>query len=207
MTDHVWLCDAYRRSSLIRGFDNDELPGVDVLEMRRQSKAGVSLPRSYFPTEMHYYKKIEFRGRLPQYFTNGSYMFINRKAADIIRRFDMGGGALFPVALFQYDRVTPIEADIHILCIGNAKDTVVLDQTKGITQPYPREYLFDLPLYLGDEEDEFAVRKDAAAGPDLWADPKMMGGYFFMSNRLAEALISAGMKKAFDLRRTKFASV
>lgn len=107
----------------------------------------------------------------------------------------MGTGYFHPVQLVQWDRTTPVSDDLSVLCMGNAKDTVVIEKTEGIRHWYYDVY--NLPLFAKDGQ--ITTRASALEGPDVWCDPHIGKQKFFLSSRLADALIAAGHKKRMGL--------
>lgn len=88
---------------------------------------------------------------------------------------------------------------VATICIGNTKETVRQDMTEHL-EIAGREGEKHLPTMPDD--DVIVTRADAVSGVDLWCDPKIVNAWF-MSDRLAQALIAAGLKDAFELVRTK----
>ncbi|WP_157033336.1 hypothetical protein [Loktanella sp. S4079] len=206
MTDHIWMCDAQRHTQFVRGFSADLDDGEPQVFSRQEkddtfskNDMGIPLARDRFPEKVYWRNKWKFDKSLPQFFHSG-FIFINEKAANILRDHDLGQGALYPVDLFENDRVTPIEANILTLCIGNQKDTVLLDQSENMKRLWPRHDFFSPQLWV--EDDNIVVDRSCLEGPDLWADPKIKF-VFFMSDRLGQALIKARMKNAVKLVRCR----
>lgn len=145
----------------------------------------------------HSSPRKSFKRSVPDFFIT-QYFFFKDSVVDIFRQFDMGGGYFHPISLYQWDRTTFIADDVYTLCFGNAKDTVIIDETPNMRDAY--DDFFRLPFMP--EDGEIITRRSALDGPDIWGDPKIKGSVFFLSGRLAGALISAGLKDKMGLVRT-----
>ncbi len=205
MNEHVWLSDATRSPSLAKGFFADFEKGLSRQEeidltyhTMRQMFNGKLLPTKEMPKKFYYSIPEVFDEDLPGFF-HTQYLFFKNDVADIFREFDLGSAYFLPVKLFQNDRATPIEQEVSVLCIGNTKDTVMIDETRRIKQK--KHGIYNLPFMP--KNNEVVALKSALEGPDVWIDPRIGQGIFFLSEPLANKLIKAGLKKKFALLQTK----
>jgi len=206
MNDSIWTCDVNRDTSLARGFkafvddgEEDIWTPTHTGKIASENSKGLPLSEDDFPKQRRHRKAFEFKQRLPPIFHTG-HVHIGPNIQEILKQFDLGNGGLYPVKLYQHDKATLISEDYAQLHIGNQKDTVILEESPCLQEIAPNYGVYH---YLTSEkDDELAVHKSADEAPDIWADPKMMNTIFF-SSRLAEALISAGFKKACRLTRCR----
>jgi len=204
MSEYVWMCTAPMDPSLVRGLWPElnikkpkVFPWSFLEETWSMNEMGVSLPRDRFPEKVFHSTKAKFRASLPEFFHSG-FIFLNEKAQDVFYVHDLGGGALYPVDLYEHDEVTPIPAKIRTLCIGNQKDTVLLDRSPRMRQIWPKQEFYAPEREFLD--DDITVDASCIEGADIWADPKVKR-VFFISDRLGKSLAKVGMKKAFGLVR------
>jgi hypothetical protein len=204
MSDCIWVCERDSGKEVPWGFFPDYNGGTDEIaegdqtykDIRRIS-AGEAIPKNEMPSKFYHSAANKFDKNIPDFFVT-QHFFFKDPIADIMRGFDMGGGYFQPTQFVQWDRTTPIADDVFTLCVGNAKDTVDLEQTRGLGAWHGGK--FTLPLRLTDEQ--IVTRSVGLAGPDIWCDPKIAEAYFFLSSRLADALIAAGHKKLMGLKAT-----
>lgn len=204
MSDKIWLSEVVRRSEARRsfgvhpdksaprpaGFSNAEV--VAVLE---KNMAGEPLTADAFPKEHYFLLGGDFRKTIPPVFAN-SYIYLRADAVEILRQFNLGNCAFYPVKLFERDKKRLIRDDIYFLNIGNAKDTLIADLSPGLDPGYGSNGKF----FIGPSPNgKLVAGKEALDGPDIWCDPKIVDT-FFVSDRLAQALAVAKMKRYFFLR-------
>lgn len=117
---------------------------------------------------------------------------ISPKLRDVLSQFDLGSTGLFEVPIYQSDKTTLSAYPPHyILHVSEAKDCFVPEASEGVrrfvgwgkTEPLP-----GAPWVPKAGRDLLAVRASAAAGADLWVDPKLWDRLFF----------SARLKRAID---------
>lgn len=138
---------------------------------------------------------VEHRKRIPQIFSNGFY-FVRSESAEILRRFDLGQGALYPTQLWHPDRKTPVPGECFYLSQGNRKDAFLLERSPE-AERIPGDRWLPPPNPVGNE---LMFSEAALIGPDIWWDPKI-AAYYFISNRLAQALKQARLARDWMLLR------
>ena len=117
---------------------------------------------------------------------------VSEAAAQVLRQFDVGQGALYPTRLTKSDKETPIGEGWYCLNYGNAKETVIPDKPIGMLRTEaPGQLFFVLSAYRKD--DDLTVSRAALGSPDIWVDPRLKHG-FFTSGRLARAIEEAKLK-------------
>lgn len=119
---------------------------------------------------------------------------VSPKLRDVLSQFDLGGSGLFEVPIYQSDKTTLSAYPPHyILHVSEAKDCFFPEASEGVkrfllwgeTEPRP-----GAPWMPIAGRDRLTVRASAAAGADLWVDPKLLDRLFF-SDRLKRAIDAA----------------
>jgi hypothetical protein len=143
--------------------------------------------------------------RLPDFFMGGGFFIVSQKFADAFQKFDLGYGGFSPVTIYHGDRNSFIsERQFYILYFGCQKQAFIPDlsnptafyrktQVRGGYLRYSGPMIGDADSVLGSQ---------ALEGPDLWIDVTVAGS-FFMSNRLVEAVNTAGLSKNMSLKKCK----
>jgi hypothetical protein len=161
----------------------------------RRNAAGEPLEPALFPST--FFPGASLKGtlkRMPHFFKGSGFWAVDKPVADVLRQFDMGKGALYPVKIFQKDRVTQFEGEYFCVNFGNVK-RAFLPELSPNTMEFPQERRI---LSFVPTDNEVAVSNAALIGPDLWVDPKLFKG-FFISGRLRTALKKAKLDGAFRL--------
>jgi hypothetical protein len=203
MADKIWVSYAPQESQLVRGFwaalRDEELPTSSEFQAReetwKQNDEGLALPAERFPGRFFHINPWKFKETIQPYMHAG-YQFVRADAAEILQQYDLGQGALYPCAFYEHDKTRLVTDQVFCLNYGTAKDTVVLEKSKV------RRFFDGSPYYFAPDAplkgDEIVVRRSVLEGPDLWADPRINRS-FFLSDRLAQALQAAKMKRAFRI--------
>lgn len=205
MSTQIWFSDAVRGLDLAKGFFADfgegksrEEEGELHYHTMREMHQGKLLPDEELPRFFFRSTPEQFDEELPSFFHTG-FMFFKTDLVDLLKSFDMGDAFFRPARLFQNDLVTPIDQEVFLLWIGNAKETVVVEKTDRIEEKWHGTY----HLRFMPKDDQIVTYAAAADGPDIWVDPRISHGGFFVTDRLANALIKAGMKSKLELIRTQ----
>ena len=126
---------------------------------------------------------------------------IRSDVADILKNLELGQGGLYPVNLFERDKITPIEQDYSILWIANKSGTLNIAESKSLRRARPdRDDLFRLPEWKDAKPGDVVCNADAASGIDIWRDPGVPHRVF-LNGRLKHSLDEAGFASAFYLHR------
>ncbi|HMI41122.1 MAG TPA: hypothetical protein VK485_07835 [Sphingomicrobium sp.] len=201
MTDHAWVA-SFTTIEVSHGkYMSCALAETDIQalsKIRHDLRHGEPLGADAFPGQMWNQKAKPIK-QLPQIFMGCVYWVLGAKAAEVFRQFDVGGGGLYPVEVFQNDRKTRIEGDYFCLCFGNKKSALIWDQSPGIKpiKPDRTEYWSLNPVPA---DDSIVLSSAALAGPDIWIDPALWLA-FFVSDGLAQALKAAKVDGPFSLTR------
>lgn len=175
----------------------NDLEDSAAIEALNRNDAGEPLPAAMFPKMIWAAEPgLQLRALPPLFWANGFWV-INGECGDVLRSCNLGSGALYPVDLLQNDRSTKVPGDFHCLNFGNVKPTFLPEKSARADQnPFnPAVWYPETNLRDGD----IAVSRAALDGPDLWLSPPLKRA-FFVSDRLAAALKSAGVDKPFGLR-------
>ncbi|WP_428544033.1 hypothetical protein [Profundibacter sp.] len=190
----VWVSDSMGDTRLIKAFTpaNFEQAKDRLLQAMRLNEKGVALPADHFPKEMYFnYRDKKVKRINPGFFYGGGFHCVSAAFADVLRRFDLGKGALYPVELFQHDRETPVEGEYFCINFGNQKQAAVPEYSPKLMKPsYPQkegEPPWILPAVL--ENNDITVTKSALEKPDLWVDPQIRES-LFLSDPLAKVSMS-----------------
>jgi hypothetical protein len=111
MTDSVWISDVLADPDLVLLMETDVVAqdANRAIEAINLLKAGKAVPEGLCPKEVWAGDAAERVQRAPDLFLANTYPIVSENAADVLRRFDVGEGALYPVdAVFEKDRTTRI---------------------------------------------------------------------------------------------------
>lgn len=211
MSEHVWVNDMFRDSTLVPMMRVDivdgENPRKDAARAGLKAlKAGLPVSSEQCPQEIWAEPgkfTLQEKEQMPDLFNARGYWIISGKAASILRSFNLGKGALYPVNVYDTDRKSEFDGQYYCWVIGNSKSALSFDGSNGLF--YPPDYSSppthrNPPFNMAD--DDIAVSSVALAGPDAWVDPTLFHSAF-VSGSLGDALAEAGLKRAFRLRRAR----
>ena len=203
MTGEVWVSAA-----LMRARTRVELSSEGyVSETCRESGTGwdhyfhgKTIPVECFPTMLFVYPNYGPLKSLPDFFRANGYWCVSEKAASVLSKHDLGGAAFIKINATQEDKRTELPGNYFFINFGRKKSVFVPEQTVGAKKPnLPR---IDWGLSLSLEDELVAVNKDALVGQDMWFDAHVNMAIFF-SNKLYDAMKTAGVHEAFKLVRCK----
>jgi hypothetical protein len=167
----------------------------EAITCQKRDDAGESLGQECYPSEIWTTEAaLRDYAKLPPIFYVQSCWVVTGPTAKVLRQFDLGGGALYPVKLLKMDRSTPIDGEFFCLNIGNVKQAFLPGESRG-TVPWPGNRWH--PDFVVNDDD-IAVSGAALSPPDIWIDPLIVRT-FFLSDALGEALRAAKIAKAFML--------
>jgi len=206
MSDTVWISTAPGHASNMRplkhSFSNDEQMKIG-LEWARRNIDGEPLGAEFFPDEIWGISSAEEKDyKLPEIFRAGDVWVVSSAAADILSRFDLGSGGLYPVKVFKNDHVTPIAGEWFCINFGNRKSAIIPSESPKMRHRYIRngEKGWFPPFVTKDSD--VALSRAALSGPDIWIDPDV-GDAFFISDVLAKALKKEKADKGFFLSKCR----
>jgi hypothetical protein len=208
----VWIVRGHQDPQQIRGwrpfeaYDNDDNAPDEILDAMKQSAAGKFLPKSRFPTDNYPMRKNyppAHEERMPHLFSSG-FIFVTEKRAQILRRFDIGQGALYPTRLWHPDRSTQVPGNYFYLSQGNTKNAFLREQSPEAYEikRYRRDSLWALPP--NPKNDQLFFSEAALGPPDIWWDVQI-ARYFLISDRLAQALDDGRVSYDWKLMRCPIA--
>ncbi len=157
---------------------------------------GQPVPEDMCPTKIWGDAGKGYIRRLPNLFNANGYYVVSSKAAEVLRQFELGQGALYPVEIFQSDQTTPVDGKWYCWVFGNSKAGLDVSASKNL-KPFGvsgRRFTMPQPLLDG----VIAIRPEVLDGPDVWTDPALFKSVFF-SGALADALTNARMESDFRL--------
>lgn len=204
MTDYVWISDVLADPDLVLLMETDIVArdpnqAIEALNLLR---AGKPVHEDLCPKQIWGGEHAEWVQRAPHLFLANAYPIMSERAAAVLRRFDLGEGALYPVASVQQkDRTTPIPGTFLCWIFGNAKSAFAAHESPD-ARPFagPNSGRWKMPFVHKD--DQLAVTRSALAGPDVWVDPTLFKSVF-VSGRLGDALDEAGLRSEFRLSRCR----
>ncbi|WP_152967570.1 hypothetical protein [Pannonibacter phragmitetus] len=204
--DCIWLVHGHADPENVRpwltpeALENRGRTPEPQLRAMRQSSVGWFLPRESFPTDCYPRPDsypLAHKRRVPQIFSNG-FVMLSGESAAVLRSFDIGEGALYPVRLWHPDQTTPMPGEFFYLSQGNKKNAFLPDLSEGfdlISSSKPWQISLGRP-----KKPKLFFSTGAFAGPDIWWD-KSIYGDFFISNRLKLALSKRGLARDWRLMR------
>ena len=203
MSEHAWVASLTTIEVNHGKYMSCELAETDMQalsKIRHDLRHGEPLGADAFPRQLWNQKPKPIK-QLPQIFMGAIYWVLGAKAAKVFREFDLGGGGLYPVEVFQNDRMTRIDGDYFCLCFGNKKSALLWDQSSGLKPVMPErtEYWSLNPVPA---DDSVALTSAALEGPYVWIDPALWNA-FFVSDGLAQALKAAKVDGPFSFTRCK----
>lgn len=200
MSDHVWISRAISDTSNYRALTNDlaENAKDQAIESDRRNEAGEALGAEHFPTRLWPTDEMPDRGQpLGDLFFASSVWVVSGRCAQVLRRFDLGDGHLYPVTLLAKDRSTALEKEFFCLNFGNRTQALLPDKSLNIRKTFNDYYR----LRGVHNDDDIKLSASAVSDADIWIDP-LLAGSFFLSNRLRDALAQADALRGFgDLKR------
>jgi len=205
MNEAPWICDVLADPDLVLMMETDivEDDTSRAIEAINLLKAGKSVPQDMCPKTVWAGDGARTGDRLPDLFLANSYPIVSEKAATVLRRFELGGGAVYPVErVLHKDRATSFPGTFSCWTFGNTKSAFAPQQSAA-ARPFagPTSGRWKMPFVHKD--DQLAVSAvGSAGGPDVWVDATLFKSVF-VSGRLAAALDEAGLRKAFRLFRCR----
>lgn len=136
----VWICAPFYDSASMKAKflqvsheepgtqDDSTLPAR--AELADRYMAGDLIPSSELPPKFAPRYKDYFSKALPDAFIANGYLLVTERFADVVQRFDLGGGGVVPIEIFQGNRKTLVQGGPYfILQIARLKNTFVLEQS------------------------------------------------------------------------------
>ncbi len=180
--------------------ESDHWAGVGMDYREALIMDGGALPKALVGS------KLDTRvNKISDFFIGAGFFIVSQQCADVLMRFDLGHGGFAPVEIYQGNRKSLAAAGpLYILYFGcqkqafvpEASNTAVFISKTPVRGGYMRHSGFDIA------DNDYALAPKVLEGPDLWVDLTVRSS-FFMSNRLTEALMEAGLAKNMFLTRCR----
>ncbi len=209
MAETVWISTAMADPSNLRPFRHD------VVERDREAfdsgpdrvvtkiKEGYPVSAAEMATEIFGIASAREKDyRLPDLFHAYGYWVVSSTAADVLRRFDLGSGGLYPVRVLKNDRETPVGGEWFCINFGNRKSGFLSEHSPRFRYDYIRNGQKGWFPRLPYKDNDFSVTSTLLGGPDVWIDPDV-GYAFFLSDALASALKKEKVDKGFFLGKCR----
>jgi hypothetical protein len=206
MNDHVWLCNAMSSGVVTGGLETDIW-----ISDRANATLGVKANRNGQPVSQDKCPKriwgdehAPLFKRMPDLFDAQDQWVLSSRVAEIMHKFDLGGGALYPISegVFQKNNKTRVEGEFFSWIFGNTK-TAFLEQhspnVRAMGGPGGREWC---AMHALQKDNDVAVSSAVLTGPDVWVDPILFKS-LFLSAALGDALVAQGMKVSMRLLRCR----
>lgn len=204
ISGYVW----YSQKSHYRGISYTTMQNMhgsvsnlepEVLETMKLATMQQFLTADQLPADLYHNKR---RGaprpkRHPDMFASG-FMILSSKAADIVKQFDLGEGALYPVRLWENDAKTRVPGDFFYLTHGNRKTGFLPEKSPEAFDPYGNKKVWLPPP--NPVNDQLYFSREALEGVDIWRDNKCYFG-IMLSDRLVSTLKDAGIARDWKLLR------
>lgn len=121
----------------------------------------------------------------------------------VLLQFDIGDTQMSEVPILEKDRETHSGMPNYFtLNVNPSKDTLIVELSDAVKKPITPGHDKPAPGIRWkptNTHDILAVKATAAGGADLWHDPDLQNR-FFLSDRLKQAIVAAGLKtKALNL--------
>jgi hypothetical protein len=207
MSDYVWVSTMMLDSALIKLFDADiveenrpvAVAATDAIP-RGEPVSADKCPRYVWARKGS--SKVKDSSLPPPLFVARGYWIVNSAAADVLRQFDLGAGALYPVEVRKSDAITPFEGGWYTWIFGNQKETANFEASIGLRQFSPRPDSPRRALPFKPADGDLAVSHKALEGADVWVEKNLFQSVF-VSAALGNALKSAGLARAFRLAKAR----
>ncbi|KJZ19610.1 hypothetical protein [Loktanella sp. S4079] len=216
MTDCVWLCQASDNIENMFGFDWPEDHLTLDEQVARDNKIiladrrGTPLSADDLPTRLETKADMDLQEgtghgpmlpeRLP-HVISWTCPIVSADVAAVLREHDIGRSNLYPVELFRQDKGVSYPQSFFVLNIGEAKTAVLPDQSVGLRRALSKNVAYT--INYGVIDDALVVEKDCLGNPDIWVDPLIQSHAFFVSDRLHDGFVNAGLVDAFAFSRCK----
>jgi hypothetical protein len=199
MQDYVWVSNAREDPLLIKRVDTDISIGNVELAIRgeRDNSHGIPVGPEVCPKRIWAARDVRLPNRMPDLFWAMCQWIVSERAADILQRFNLGGGALYPVTegIFQHNQKTRLDGNYFCWTFGNVKSAFVPEGSPN-AQPPDNGPWWNLPWKPQDWD--IGVNQQACNGPEVWVDLKLFKS-LFLSRQLGDALEKARLQKAFRI--------
>jgi hypothetical protein len=156
----------------------------------------------HFPEAAYVFDDKRFKRVIDLLWVNACIAFKGELAA-IMKQAEMGRGGLVPVPLYEADRTTPRDENLHILNFDGPKDALVIEQSEGLrfTPPHVPEERKFYSVEHGINP-KITLNTNVLEGAEIW-QMKQDKDLVYFSDRLVQAVLKTKNKKviaAFDFQ-------
>lgn len=203
----VWASDAMVNVRMLRpitySFNDETLSVDDAIKIYYRNVQGESLSPELFPPAIFPagHSKTNYI-KLPHLFFANCFWVVSGEVADVMARFDLGEGHLYPTNVVRKDRKTPIGDRWFCFNFGNVKDTLVAEQSRSIRRLASEAIDIWRPPFDFEGDDQLALSAAALEGPDIWIEARLKET-FFVSDRLRQALKAERLARPFGFQRCR----
>lgn len=213
MTKHVWLSDLMgNEASILAKVRATYGPEGRAPDGPDTGEPGQPLPPGYAPVRLwdnddttedqHSGYPVNIAEHVPELFKGCGFWIVSERVAEILQRFDLGEGAVYPISegLYLSDESTRIPGNFYSWAFAGSKSAFLPDQTPE-KEPFGISgKRWNLPSKMRDGN--VAVSSSALDGPDVWLDDGLFKS-LFLSGPLGDALEAAGLKEALFLFKAR----
>lgn len=129
MMEKIWVSPTHLPSIVSKLTTNPDAEQDDYQqELERNDQImqkydrGITLTDEERPRRAHPYYRDEYRIRkLPDFFAVNRYLVVSSAFAEVLRRFDLGNGGLFPIDLYKGNRINRFPGEWYFLNFGCLK--------------------------------------------------------------------------------------
>jgi len=185
-----------------------ELERAHSIEVRTTPQMrGEPIDLEFFPRKLVHIEKLSAtelmsaNGRRLPYFFHHNYFCITNEALDVFLDHDLGDAQFRDAEFYEFGGEVRVNERLKILVPCNPKVGFRLDDSPEVRNKSlgtPSLLLAPVASYQYRDGD-IAVSTSVLDGPDVWIDPTFRRT-FFLSDRLAQALIKSGLADDFALR-------
>jgi hypothetical protein len=177
----------------------------EVMANIRLVGRGFAVQRDQLPEAAAVWNESRFK-RLGDIFYAGGFPVVRGRLAEVLSRFDLGDGGLVPFPVFKADLETPYPGEFFLFNFGAIKNTILPEKCENATKFVVAK---DSGLQIWhinrtNPEGDVVLSEGALAGADFWSEAAVHDE-FFLSARLAQALVDIGLGQVFRLVRCRIA--
>ena len=180
------------------GFQDNQITELIQKYTSGQSLGRIDIPNKYCCN----YRDVKIKN-IPEFCYVNGFILISEEYADVFKQFDLGTGGIFPVKIYQWDRMTLFnDSPRFVIDFGAVKNAFCLSKSNQgqLEKIGPRDNPRWMPWTIAD--DDMAMSSRALVGADLWQDP-LVANSIFLSDRLASALRAKKLDKRLTLSRCR----
>ena len=177
-----------------------------ALHTLRKHNAGEKLARSDLTEAMYVFSESHWR-RVGDLFTAGGFYAVKGKLATVLGRFDLGGGELIELPIYQPDKTTRLTGPFYLLNFGAQKDSFLPAASRDV-HPFFTMELDGREVWKANikpADYDIAVSKAALNAADIWFESRLKDK-IFMSGRLHDAIVEAKIRTDFRFSRARIIS-